>query len=294
MTKIGMKNNTLFLFILITSFSSCKLVRPFFVKNEKKEIRKEKREEKKSEKIEKKPDVVVTPKDTLSLPAKDTLAARAMIEYRNLEYNTMQLKAKMHYESNDQKQNFNIHFRLKNNETIWASISAPIIGELARAIITPDSVKALDRFNKKYYLYSYRELIKLINIDVEFSTLQQIIIGNAIATDGSIKDIKTLAGMSTFVIKSTDYINQLTYNNTDSTLRLMQLQTTRPISTSSILINFYKYDVFNQYFLSTQRSYHIQDLKGASTLDMDINKYEINIPMDFPYSVPANYKFGNK
>ncbi|HMN32654.1 MAG: DUF4292 domain-containing protein [Chitinophagaceae bacterium] len=287
MTKIGMKNSTLFLFIFIMFLSSCKLVRPFFVKNEKKETRKEKREEKKT-------DVVITPKDTLSLPAKDTIAARKMIEYRQLEYNTIQLKAKMHYESNNQKQSFNIHFRLKNNETIWASISAPIIGELARAIITPDSVKALDRFNKKYYLYSYSELIKLINIDVEFSTLQQIIIGNAIATDGPIKDIQKLAGLSTFVIKSNDYINQLTYNNTDSTLRLLQLQTARPISTSSILINFYKYEAFNQHLLSIQRSYHIQDLKGASTLDMDINKYEIDIPIDFPYSVPANYKFGNK
>ncbi len=290
-----MKNKIFLLLTLAFIISSCNLVRPFFIKNEKKENRKEKRDIKKEVKKEKKIDSAITvKKDTLSLNPNDTMSARKIIEHRQLEYNTIQLKAKMHYESNEQKQNFNIHFRLKNNEIIWASITAPIIGELARAIITPDSVKALDRFNKKSYLYSFDELQKLINIDVDFLTLQQIIVGNAMATKGPIVDIKKLAGLSTFVIKTNDYVNQLTYNNTDTTLKLLQLQTTRPVSTSSILINFNKYEPINQYILPTQRSYHIQDVKGASMLDMEVNKYEINTIIDFPFNIPSNYKLGNK
>lgn len=88
------------------------------------------------------------------------------------------MKAKMHYEAADQKQNFTVNFRIKKNEVIWASISGFGL-EVARAIITPDSVKAVDKFNKKVYLYTYKDLQKLVNVDVDFATLQDIIIGNA-------------------------------------------------------------------------------------------------------------------
>jgi hypothetical protein len=80
----------------------------------------------------------------------------------------LQLKAKMHYESAEQKQNFTVNFRLSKNEIIWASLQVPIVGEVARAYITPDSVKAIDKFNKRVYLYSFKDLQKLINIDVDF------------------------------------------------------------------------------------------------------------------------------
>lgn len=288
-----MKNRILMMLSLTLFFASCKIVKPFFVKNEKKEERKDKKTVKKIEKKIAKSDTskFVNIVDSLNLINKDTVLVRNIINYRNIDYQTIQMKAKIHYESADQKQSFNIHFRIKKDELIWASITVPIVGELARAIITPDSVKAIDRFNKKFYLYSFEGIKKLINIDVDFLTLQQIIIGNPVATQGEITEVKRLNALSSFIIKSDEYINQLTYNNSDTTLKLSQLQTTRPISTSSILMNFDNYNFNDNFKISQYREYHIQDVKGASVLFMDINKIDMNKELDFPFSIPANYKF---
>jgi hypothetical protein len=289
----------LLLFVLLCVFNGCNIVKPFFIKNKKKEARKEKRVEKKEERKHDKGNLVTVvidssdyvKKDSLKIPTFDTLLARQIIANAQKKYTTFQSKAKLHFESEDQKQSFNANFRMLKGKVIWVSINAPIIGEVARAIITPDSVKAMEKINKRKYLYSYKDIQKLINIEVDFNTLQEIIIGNAIATDGHISDIKELGPLSTIFIVSPEYNNQLTFNKGDSTLKQMQMQTMRSsVSTSSLLIAMTQYDYFEGRHFPIGRTYHIQDVKGAVQLDMDINKYDFDKELDFPFSIPATYK----
>jgi hypothetical protein len=272
----------------VISTNSCHIVKPFFIKNKKKEARQEKRVEKKIEKG--KMDSALVKKELPHIiPKFDTILARKIINYRNINYKTFQSKTKMHYEAGEQKQNFTANFRLEKNTKIWASISGFGI-EVARAIITPDSVKAIDRFNKRYYLYSYRDLQKLINMEVDFKILQDIIVGNSIATEGKINDIKELNALMSIFISSEDYSNQLTYNKTDSTLKQIQLQTTRSVSKSAVLVSLNNYQLLENKFISTDRTYYIQDVKGAAQLNMEVNKIDIDKVIEFPFSIPSNFK----
>ncbi len=301
-----------FLLIALVSisilFDSCNTIRPFFIKNKKKEDRKENRTEKKIErkenKIEKKQEKIselkhaISKNDTLAvvkveaapLLGPDTAFAGKLISTKKIHYTTFQCKAKMHFESETEKQNFNIHFRIKKDSVIWASINAPIIGEVARALITPDSVKAFERLNKKQYLYSYKDIQKLINLEVDFHTLQELILGNAIATNGLITDIKEIGSLANIFIKGNDFTSQLSYTKADSTLKQIQLQTSRPSSASSLLIVMNEYQPIGLRFIPVQRKYTILDVKGAVQLDMDINKAEFDIPVDFPFNIPKNFK----
>ncbi len=279
--------------IIMVMMSSCHLVKPFFIKNKKKEARKEKREEKKEDRKEEKnknslDSNKVVKKDSLKIPSYDTVLARNIIQSRNIQYETFQSKAKMHFEAGDQKQNFTVNFRLKKNKVIWVAISGFGI-EVARAIITPDSVKAIERINKLAYLYSYKDIQKLINLEVDFKTLQDLIIGNAVAIDGQITDIKDIGALSTIFIKGQDFVNQLTYQKSDSTLKQIQMQTMRAVSTSSLMITMGQYQREGNYLLSTLRSFNIQDVKGAAQLEMDINKFDFDKEIDFPFSIPGNY-----
>lgn len=305
------KRNIIIALFVITTLGSCNLIKPFFIKNSKKEERKDKRVERKIErkenKIEKKLEKVEelknnivkndsvpsTKRDSLVVKLLDTVSANRMIDAKKVYYATFQSKAKMHFESDKDKQNFSINFRLRKDSVIWASINAPIIGEVARAIITPDSVKAIERINKKLFLYSYNDIQKLINLEVDFATLQELIVGNAIALKGDIKELKVLGLLSSILIKGYDYTNQLTYNSADSSLHQLQLQTQRPSSSSSLLIALSQYQWMEGRYLSTQRQYNILDIKGAIQLDMDINKAEFDKIIDYPFTIPKNYKLQN-
>ena len=75
------------LLVLFCVFNSCNIVKPFFIKNKKKEARKEKRVEKKEERKHDKGNMVTVvidssayvKKDSLKIPSFDTLLARQII-----------------------------------------------------------------------------------------------------------------------------------------------------------------------------------------------------------------------
>jgi hypothetical protein len=264
------------------------------MKNKKKEERKEKREEKKLEKDVAKGKIdstVLVKKDTVVVFPTDTMLARQFLQLRSISFNTFQGKAKMHYEGPDKKQNFTANIRLKNKEIIWVSISAFEI-EAARALITPDSVKFIDRINKVSFAYGYQELQSIINLEVDFTTLQNLIVGNAIAMEGIITEVKNIDDVLTTFIRGVDYMNQITFAKSDTTMKQVQVQTQRAISTSSLLISLSGYSREQGIIFSTLRDLSIQDIKGASTLNVEFKKYDFNKVMDFPYTVPGNYKVG--
>lgn len=285
--KIGL------LVMAIVVMNGCSLIkRPFFIKNKKKEARKEKREEKKIEKDIAKGKIdstAIVPKDTLAMFPTDTQLARSFFSERAIDYTTFQAKVKMHYEGLEDKQNFTANFRMEKNKVIWVSITGFEI-EVARAMITPDSVKAIERINKKYYLYSYSDIQKLIGLSVNFQTLQDLIVGNVIATQGKITEVKNVQDVLTTFIRGNDFINQITFTKKDTSLKQIQLQTQREVSTSSLLISMSQYLLDKGIMFSTMRDYSIQDIKGAASLNMEFKKYEFNQAMDFPFSIPASYK----
>lgn len=277
-----------FVFGLLLLNSSCQWVQPFFIKNEKKEERKEKRIERKIVRG----NLITVPSDSSAYKnaMADMQLARNWIAATDIPYERFQCKAKMNLESNGKKQSFNANFRLLNNKIIWVSIHAPIVGEVARAMITPDSVKAMERINKRSYLYSYNGLQKLINLEVDFKTLQNLIIGQAVATEGAITDVKRQGNTLRIDIKGNTGNNQININSADTTLQQVHVQTNRGESASSILIQFERYEAQQNTRVSTLRNYHVQDAKGVVELNMDINKFDINPDIDFPYSVPSNYR----
>ncbi|MFW5757058.1 MAG: DUF4292 domain-containing protein [Bacteroidota bacterium] len=69
-------------------------------------------------------------------------------------------------------------FRMKKDSAIYVSI-APFLGiEVARALITTDSVKFLNRFDATYYLGDINLLNKMFDTDVDFQMLQALFLAN--------------------------------------------------------------------------------------------------------------------
>lgn len=68
--------------------------------------------------------------------------------------------------------------RIKKDEKIYISIS-PILGiEIARTIITPDTVKFLNRINSTYYIGHMGFINSFLHTSLDYDILQAILIGN--------------------------------------------------------------------------------------------------------------------
>jgi hypothetical protein len=278
--------------ILLVTVNGCKITRPFFMKKKKRKVE--------VTMLPKKVDtsdivtvdkIILTDKnkiDTLTVKSHDSIYGRDIINKQLLDYKTFSCKARMKYDANGNKQNFTANFRLLKNKCIWASISGFGI-EVARAIITPDSVKAINRLNKTSYLYSYNNIEKLINVELDFNTLQNLIIGNAIFTKGEITSVKEFGNICAINIKGANFTNQLSYNRTTKELQLIQVQTSRGISNTSFLSKLSNYKIESNRNLSTERTFFIQDVKGTVELTMDMVKQDFNDSLEFPFTIPKNF-----
>lgn len=65
--------------------------------------------------------------------------------------------------------------KIKRDSFIWMSVTAPLGIEVARIYLTPDSVKFLDSYNKKYLLTDYNFFFDRFGIDIQFDCIQKIL-----------------------------------------------------------------------------------------------------------------------
>ena len=148
-----------------------------------------------------------------------------------IDCRTFSAKLKVHYESSDGKDyEFNAFIRLQKDKIIWISINALLGFEAFRAVITPDSVKVLNKLDKVYQLRSVGYLQNISHLPFDFHTLQSIVLGNPIYLDSNIlyyrKDIQGISILSIGPI----FRNYLTLNN-DLSLKRSKLDDVDPLQT---------------------------------------------------------------
>lgn len=73
---------------------------------------------------------------------------------------------------------FSGQIRIQKDSLIWISIS-PVLGiEMARLLITNDSVKYMNRIDNKYFISDFNYINSLINSTLDFDMLQAFLTGN--------------------------------------------------------------------------------------------------------------------
>jgi hypothetical protein len=87
---------------------------------------------------------------------------------------------------------FKAYVRMKRDSAIWISATYYSV-EIARFLITPDTVRYMDRRNKNFYVGDYSFLSDLLLFDANYNLIQNIILGNSdalISLDNKVKSSK--------------------------------------------------------------------------------------------------------
>lgn len=98
-----------------------------------------------------------------------------------LAFTTLAIKAKADLNIDKSENDVTMNFRIKKDEVIWVTVNSPLIGEVARALITPDSLKLINRLDASYSLKPFSFIQNFANDQINFQTLQSILAGNVIS-----------------------------------------------------------------------------------------------------------------
>lgn len=225
------------------------------------------------------------------------------IATNKLDFNNFSAKANVKLTQGDKK-NFKANIRVQKDSLIWISISAFSI-EVARVLITKDTVKVLNRIERKYFIGDYEYINKRFNVQLEFDVLQSILVGNPInfepdekvkfATD---KDKYYLGNLKKRRAKKADNKPQRIEKKKEEVISLWIDQANFKIVKflySDLTANRFilgKYSNFlsiEDQLIPHDLSFEFQSEKPAN-VELTYSKIALNTPLKFSFKISSKYE----
>lgn len=210
------------------------------------------------------------------------------IEQNEKDFRFMAAKGKAKINNGSSEISLSINFRIKKDSIIWASITALAGIEVARAYITPDSIKVLDRINNRYLRNSFSYLNELANADLDFSMLQAALTSKRPA----FIDEKT----SKFSMDSSDYLftgllRELEYiYQINTKFRPAKLSFSDTELDQKVEISYSEYGSKSSPDIPQHIVIKTKSGKDKFEMDIQYNKVTVDEPLDFPFSIPKKFE----
>jgi len=100
------------------------------------------------------------------------------VHYNHLTFNTFSARFSANTKFGNNDFVFNGSLRIVKDSAIFISATLPILSEVARVVITPDSLKFLNRLEALYFVGNITYLNRLIGADLDYHILEAILMGN--------------------------------------------------------------------------------------------------------------------
>jgi hypothetical protein len=116
-----------------------------------------------------------------SLEGKKTEYLIQQMKNNEFSFETFSARSVISVAQDGKKKTFKSNIRIRKDSAIWISIT-PLFGiEMARVLISKDTVKLINRLEKKYFVGDYEYINSTFNVDLEYEVIEAVLLGNPIA-----------------------------------------------------------------------------------------------------------------
>ncbi len=213
-------------------------------------------------------------------------------------------------EINKNTNSFNGLLRIRKDSAIWISITPALGIEVARLLVTNDSVRMINRLNTTYFIGDYKLINKMFNADIDFDMFQSFLIGNDFSYYENGVSGKFRANIENKVyhlftaerrklkkfIKSKDDADRIFIQNIrliPETFKISELT----IKEKKFYDDNRKLDVHYKDFRlieNQQFPYHldveITDKEQQVKVTIDFSKISVNVPQNLPFTISSRYQ----
>jgi len=184
----------------------------------------------------------------------------------------------------------NANIRMQKDNAIWMNVSKLGL-EAGRALIRPDSVFILDRFNRMYYARPIEYVETEFNLPADFGLLQEMILGNAALLNVEKMKLKKLTDRYILTGNNDDYRTEYRLGNAPYLLEEMSVND--ETNQRQFFINFDEYKAIDKHSFSHHRDIQLNSPQtGEGSIKINFSKVEIDVPKSMPFSVSSRYERG--
>lgn len=200
-----------------------------------------------------------------------TLSARTKVDITNAEGNT----------------SFRADLRMKHDSAIWLSIKPALGLEVARVLITADTVKIIDRLNKQYIRKPFSYLQEMFDIPITFELLQQMITGGLLVHNPGNVESGIEGNEYTLEYEVDDMQHRLWLNPGQFTIAKLIIQDLTLPRQVEVHLKDYQ-QVESQWFAMDR--YMKATAEEILTMQMVFSRVSLNEDLTFTFQVGSNYE----
>lgn len=215
-----------------------------------------------------------------------------LLRSKNINFNTLSMKGKANLRLPGNENTVTVNVRIQRDQKIWMSISALLGIEVARAVITPDSIMVLNKLQNTYVRQPFSYIYRYTSKQVTFKMLQDVLTGNTINTLFTPTATLEQDARGLWNLKGTE--GTLGFNLNFNALQkpgLLNLNDAR--AAQALKVEYGNYQKVNEFMMPAQIAINSLSANKRVDIDFDFSKIESNVQLDFPFTVPKRYELIN-
>lgn len=209
---------------------------------------------------------------------------------QQLDFNTFSARAKTRITVNNRDTyDATANIRIIRDEAIWVSVTALMGIEAGRLLITPDSVKIINRLRSEYHAKPFDYVHDYTSGELDFLSLQDLLVGNvipsAIGAHVGISAVETGGNILRGGGKDLAYFIQLNENFRPVLMLLEEAGRDQLLEAT-----YAEYNRFGERLAPMGVTLSIQAGQQHIQSQMSYTRVAYNEALEVPFSIPAKYK----
>lgn len=224
------------------------------------------------------------------------------LKEHELKYHYFAAKFSASFTENKKETQITGQIRIKRDSLIWVSIS-PLMGiEMARLLITNDSIWFINRMDNTYFSGNLEYINKLINSSLDFDMVQSFLTGNDFSRYEN-TSFKGGIDNSEYTLETSNRHKLKKYlkDNRDIKIPLQRIWLNpENFKISRILIRelmpngrkaeaVYNYETIDGQLVPIKVNFDVETEKEKTRLDISYSKVTISDSLQFPFKIPEKY-----
>jgi hypothetical protein len=210
------------------------------------------------------------------------------IKSAQLDFKTFSGKAKAQLTINNSSNNVSLNIRINKGQKIWVSITAIAGIEVARALITPDSILVVNKLQGLYLRKPFSYIYRYASEKLDYSSVEALLVGNAIP---QLLNENLLARTDSTGVKLNGALDELVYDMVVGTdMKVKETNLANQAEAQSLQVsNTQPIPVLDRSLFS---QIDINSTVGIKKIRISLhyNKADFDKPLEYPFSIPDGYE----
>ena len=210
-----------------------------------------------------------------------------------IHFNTFNAKIKVDYAGAESSDNYTVYLSMKKDSVILIKVIGHFLGIPGlglEAKITKDSVVLVQLVKDKNVMYRSIDYIReQTGVPFDFSTLQDILIGNPVFIDSNVVSYKASATQLLVLMVGDPFKHLLTLDNSNYKILHSKLDDVDMQRNRTCDITLSDYQPMGNYQFAAYRKISVAE-KSKLDITLDFKEFSLNDPLKYSFEIPKKLK----